>query len=69
MPVYEFMCEVCGNRFDKLQSYDAENPQCVGENCNGITAKLISAPSFVLKGGGWYKDGYSKNPSKTKTSD
>jgi len=69
MPVYEFMCEVCGTRFDKLQGYDAENPQCIEQGCTGHTAKLISAPSFVLKGNGWYRDGYSKNPSKTKTSD
>ena len=60
---------VCDHRFDKLQGYDVENPQCVIENCTGDTVKLISAPSFVLKGGGWYKDSYSKNPSKTKTSD
>jgi putative FmdB family regulatory protein len=69
MPIYEFMCEVCNLRFEKLQNYDTENPQCIEEDCQGPTARLISAPSFVLKGRGWYKDGYTKNPSKTKTSD
>ena len=67
VPVYEFLCLSCDRRFDKLQNYDAQDPLC--PLCDGKAAKLLSAPSFVLKGGGWYKDGYSKNSSKSKTSD
>tara|TARA_R100000152_G_C6766477_1_gene191486 strand:+ start:812 stop:1021 length:210 start_codon:yes stop_codon:yes gene_type:complete len=69
MPIYEFMCESCEYRFDRLQKYDAKFPQCPKEGCGGKTVKLISAPSFVLKGGGWYKDGYSKTSTKTESSD
>jgi putative FmdB family regulatory protein len=65
MPIYEFMCEDCKLKFERLQHYDADHPPCPEPDCEGIVVKLISAPSFVLKGGGWYRDGYSKKPSKT----
>ncbi len=32
------------------------------EKCGGELVRVISASSFVLKGGGWYKDAYSKKP-------
>ena len=67
MPIYEFVCEDCDCVFDRLQKYDDENPAC--PECTGNTAKIISAPSFVLKGSGWYKDGYSKKPTNSETSD
>ena len=30
------------------------------EHCKGKLHRVISAPGFILKGGGWYKDAYSK---------
>lgn len=32
--------------------------------CGGNLEKKISATSFQLKGGGWYKDGYSNKTEK-----
>ncbi|MBI2346500.1 MAG: zinc ribbon domain-containing protein, partial [Deltaproteobacteria bacterium] len=31
-------------------------------------ARLISPTAFVLKGGGWYKDGYSSSRGKSANS-
>ncbi|TNE92900.1 MAG: zinc ribbon domain-containing protein [Deltaproteobacteria bacterium] len=56
MPIYEYACESCGHRFEKLVRLNAEPPPC--PECGAGVKKLISASSFVLKGGGWYKDGY-----------
>ncbi len=57
MPIYEFACERCGEQFDKLMSVNGPPPPC--PHCGaGEVRKLISAASFVLKGGGWYKDHY-----------
>ena len=57
MPIYEFSCLVCGSCFEKLMSFTADDPKC--PNCEGgKVTKLVSASSFVLKGGGWYKDHY-----------
>lgn len=58
MPIYEYSCPDCGHRFDVLQKFSDDPvrdcPSCKAQNVK----KLISATSFVLKGGGWYKDHY-----------
>jgi len=58
MPLYEFTCEKCNHSFDEVQKHNDETPSC--PKCKGETSRHMSAPSFVLKGDGWYKDGYSK---------
>jgi putative FmdB family regulatory protein len=59
MPLYEYECQACGHRLEAQQKLaDApltKCPECGKEQLQ----KLISATSFTLKGGGWYKDLYS----------
>jgi len=59
MPLFEFKCKTCEKTFEKIQKSDEPNPPCP-ENKDHETEKLISRASFVLMGGGWYKDGYGK---------
>lgn len=58
MPIYEYACPDCGHRFDEIQKFSdpplTACPKCAAQNVK----KLISNTSFVLKGGGWYKDHY-----------
>ena len=63
MPLYDFKCIDCEYVFEIRQKYDDPNPCC--EKCDGSTERLITNTSFVLKGEGWYKDGYTKS-STTK---
>ena len=35
-------------------------------DCGGKLLKKLSATAFQLKGGGWYKDGYSSSNKKEK---
>ena len=65
MPIYEFVCSDCGEIEDKLVSMKTKKIKC--KKCGGAADKVMSAPSFILKGGGWASDNYSKS-SKTKTS-
>ena len=65
MPLYDFQCNECEHIFEVIQKYLDPNPQC--EKCGEPTIKIISNTSFIMKGDGWYKDGYSK--SKSETSD
>ena len=55
MPIYEYQCEACGHDFETLQKISdaplTECPQCG----KAALKKLISAPAFRLKGGGWYE--------------
>jgi putative FmdB family regulatory protein len=64
---YEYACEACGHTWEAEQRIkDAALKECV--SCGAPKAKrLISGGTgFLLKGGGWYADGYgSAAPSKS----
>ena len=42
---------------ESLQKVDDPNPLC---GCGEQAKKIMSLNNFRLKGGGWYKDGYSR---------
>jgi putative FmdB family regulatory protein len=58
MPIYEYKCTQCGEKFEKLQKM-SDRPTSKCPKCKGEAKRLISSTSFSLKGEGWYKDGYS----------
>lgn len=69
MPTYEYRCQACGNEMEAFQSIkDAALVECPACHQPKLE-RLISASSFQLKGGGWYKDLYSstKPGASTKT--
>ena len=55
MPFYEYQCQACGAQTEVLQKIsDAPLKKC--PDCGKAKlVKLISAPVFRLKGGGWYE--------------
>ena len=70
MPIYEYKCLKCGHQFEVIQRF-SDNPVEICPNCKkNKVEKLVSAPSFRLKGGGWYetdfKTGSKKNIVDTK---
>ena len=71
MPLYEYLCDACGHRFEVIQKFsDLLRDSC--PQCGGAVRKMQSAPAFKLKGTGWYLTDYAKkgqtDPEKT-TSD
>jgi putative FmdB family regulatory protein len=55
MPIYEYQCQACGHHLESLQKVsDAALRKCP-ECGKPKLKKLLSAPSFRLKGGGWYE--------------
>lgn len=63
MPVYEYQCAGCKRHFEELQKV-SDKPLKKCKICGGALSRLISQTSFSLKGGGWYKDGYSSAKPK-----
>lgn len=60
MPTYEYRCNACGKDFEyqqRMADPDLTKCEACGED---KLEKLISWSAFQLKGGGWYKDLYSK---------
>jgi len=56
MPTYEYECSK-GHTFEAVQRI-TEDPLKRCKVCRSKVRRLIQAPSFILKGGGWYSDGY-----------
>lgn len=67
MLTYEYVCDGCGHTFDTQQEMTAdplqECPKCEAMKLRRV---ISGGVGFVLKGGGWYRDGYGKNPPRNK---
>lgn len=60
MPLYEYRCHKCGQRFEAIQKF-SDAPLTVHADCGGEVERLISAPAFQFKGSGWYITDYAKS--------
>lgn len=61
MPIYEFRCQSCGHRFERLQKISEPDPERCPECGAPEVARLISPAAFRLKGGGWYETDFKKS--------
>ena len=68
MPIYEYQCDSCGNRFEKIERF-SDAPLTVHEECGGHVERLISSPAFHFKGTGWYVTDYAKKNGKTPAAE
>ena len=61
MPFYEYECQACKFYTEVMQKItDAPLTRC--PSCGKRTLKkLVSAPAFRLKGGGWYETDFKKD--------
>ena len=61
MPIYEYLCGDCGHKLDALQKLSDEPlvhcPHCAAPSLK----RQMSAPSFRLKGGGWYETDFKND--------
>jgi putative FmdB family regulatory protein len=68
MPLYEYQCDACQNRFERIQKF-SDPPVAVCPSCGGSVRKLLSSPAIQFKGTGWYITDYAKKSgSGAKTS-
>ncbi len=64
MPIYEYQCESCDHRLEKLQKLSDE-PLKECPSCHTETLKkLVSAATFRLKGSGWYETDFKTGKKK-----
>jgi putative FmdB family regulatory protein len=60
MPLYEYQCDSCGARFERIQKF-SDPPIETCPTCGGPVHKLVSSPAFQFKGTGWYVTDYGKS--------
>src|SRR5215210_4878451 len=59
MPLYEYQCDACRHRFEKIQKFsDPLEDTC--PQCGGRVRKLVSSPAIQFKGSGFYITDYAK---------
>ena len=68
MPIYDYKCSKCEHEIEIIQKIN-DKPKEVCPKCNkkGLK-KQISAPSFRLKGGGWYETDFKTGKKKNIAS-
>jgi putative FmdB family regulatory protein len=59
MPLYEYQCESCAHRFERIQKF-SDPPIETCPSCGGRVKKLPSSPAIQFKGSGWYITDYAK---------
>ena len=67
MPLYEYQCESCEKRFEKIQKFSDPLIE-ICPSCGGRVNKLLSSPAIQFKGTGWYITDYAKKSSTDSSS-
>ena len=61
MPIYEYRCESCEHRLEKLQKMSEGDLVDCPECQRPALKRLVSAAAFRLKGGGWYETDFKQD--------
>ena len=67
LPLYEYRCEKCGARVEKIQKF-SDPPLATCEKCGGELTRLLSAPAIQFKGTGWYVTDYARKTTSGQAS-
>lgn len=64
MPLYEYECQACGERFELIQKFSDGPPDACPKCAKGPVHRQVSSPAFQFKGSGWYITDYARKGSK-----
>lgn len=53
MPMYEFECQKCGHKSEKLMKIDDPSESIKCSKCDGTAIKVYSLSNAHFKGTGW----------------
>jgi putative FmdB family regulatory protein len=67
MPLYEYQCDGCGQRFEVIQKFSDPPVETCGA-CGGSVKKLLSSPAIQFKGSGWYITDYARKSGDAGSS-
>jgi len=68
MPLYEYECEACKQRFEKIQKFSDPAPEACARCGKGPVRRLQSTPAIQFKGSGWYITDYAGGRSSAASS-
>lgn len=68
MPVYSFVCPVCGAHFDQRHSFQDDLRRVVCPNGHTGAHRVYSVPTVVYKGSGFYVTDSRKAAASAKAT-
>lgn len=68
MPLYEYECDACHQRFEIIQKYSDPAPETCARCGKGPVRRLLSTPAIQFKGSGWYITDYAGGRSNAASS-
>lgn len=67
MPLYEYQCESCGKKEERLEKFETPTKHdCLFCNATLGMHRQLSSTSFMLAGGGWMAQGYECSKGNKK---
>jgi putative FmdB family regulatory protein len=60
MPLYEYQCDACGQRFEVIQKFSDPPPDACEKCGKGPVHRQQSSPAIQFKGSGWYITDYAQ---------
>ena len=60
MPLYEYQCDACGQRFEVIQKFSDPSPDACEKCGKGPVHRQQSSPAIQFKGSGWYITDYAQ---------
>jgi putative FmdB family regulatory protein len=68
MPLYEYQCEACGQRFEVIRKFSDPPLEACALCGKGPVQRLLSSPAIQFKGSGWYITDYSQKGKSSESS-
>jgi putative FmdB family regulatory protein len=65
VPLYEYQCQKCKHKFEKIQKF-SDRPIKKCPECGGPVEKVMHAPNVQFKGTGWYVTDYGGKDKSEK---
>ena len=68
MPLYEYECEACQQRFEVIRKFSDPELEVCTLCGKGPVTRLLSSPAIQFKGSGWYITDYSQKGKSSNDS-
>ena len=66
MPLYEYECNACGERFERIRKFSDPPVDTCALCGKGPVRRLQSSPAIQFKGSGWYITDYAQKGKSGK---
>ena len=66
MPLYEYLCDACGQRFELIQKFSDPGPEACTKCGKGPVERQKSSPAIQFKGSGFYITDYARKGSSSE---